>query len=105
MRLTLLGLSLLLAGCLSTQTPTNTVKKEDTIASVSINAPKRPLRTVDRMKDMYLAQKLLNEDILKLAVVLTQKEFEELNLWLRQFGVQLQKKTPMPMPYDPNEAF
>lgn len=119
MRPFVLSMILLLCGCLSVQEPHNPMKKakkkpapveEATTAPVETSAPARPapaplgLDSVTLMKEMFLVQRDLNQQILKMAEELSEIELMEINQWLRQYGVQIQKKVKKPS-HDPRRVF
>lgn len=98
--------ALLLAGCLSTQSSVNPMKRKGKkkaeaapVASEAVAepkpAPKLPELNLDKvglMKEMFLVQRDLNKQILKMAEALSEVELMEFNLWLKQYGVQLKAK-------------
>ena len=103
MRFAVLISTMLLVGCLSTQPAHNPLKREKADASPVKAAPndvKKPrpvprdpksLEKLDLMKEMYLLQSALNEDILKMCGSLTPLELAEFDAWLSQFSVRLHK--------------
>ena len=47
---------------------------------------------VETMKQLFLAHRDLKQQVLKMAEDLSDEELSELNEWLQQFGVQIQRK-------------
>lgn len=109
MRHTALVLVLLLTGCLAVQEPHNPAKrkkkKSDTapVASAARAEEKKEdeepapdlgpvLSKVELMKQMFLMQKDLKAQLLQMSSELSQEELAELNEWLKQYGVQIQRK-------------
>jgi len=106
MRYVLLSVVLTLCGCLGTQPPANPLEKAASTAAVPsaapaavdapMPAPPPPLLPetdkVELMKEMFLVQRDLNQQLLKMAEDLTADELLELNEWLEQFGVQIQRR-------------
>jgi len=92
-----------LSGCLGTQSSHNPLKKTKAkgVAPVSAPAsiPPAPMPELDRaslMKEMFLVQRDLNHQILKMAEALSEIELMEFNEWLAQYGRQLRLKHPAP---------
>ena len=112
MRALFVTLLLALTGCLGTPTPKNPMKKKAT-ALVSSAAPAKPaappqaapddpprldldLDKVELMKEMFLLQRDLNQQILKMAATLSEVELIELNQWMQQYDVHIEKKVHKP---------
>ena len=106
MRAIYVVLIMALAGCLVAQSPHNPIKKigntEETLADVIVlkaatsdaELPRIDLNIdkVEPMKEMFLVQRDINRQILKMAEQLSEVELMDINLWLQQYGVQIQRK-------------
>lgn len=118
MRLSVLIPIVLLCGCLSVKEPHNPMKRtkkpesastapvETSTSTTAPSAPQAPLEldSVALMKEMFLVQKDINQQILKMAEELSELELMELNLWLKQYGVQIQKRVRQ-QSHDPRRVF
>ena len=99
----LLLLVLLLSGCLGTQLPAS--PKAPPVVS---KEPVVEQSKVERMKELFLTHFTAERKFLGMAPELTPDEMVELNLWMEQFGIQLQlrkKQAPSPFPYGEPDTF
>lgn len=108
MRLIYTLVLLALAGCLATQNPHNPVKKtpssskkvvaeapvktKPATADAELSRTDLDIDRVELVKEMFLVQRDINHQILKLAEQLSQVELMDINLWLQQYGVQIKRK-------------
>jgi len=112
MRVVLLSMVLILGGCLATQPPHNPLKKEKKEVAVvapeapvappekpeaapGLRLPELPKTGIDRvelMKEMFLVQQDLKSQILKLAESLSDEDLAELNRFLSERGVTIERK-------------
>ena len=105
MRYLVASLVLVFSGCLAVQEPHNPTAKPEGVASVasasaapvdSAPAPEpepalpRPSK-VELMKSMFLAHLDLKAEVLKMAETLSEEELAELNEFLSDYGVQIQR--------------
>jgi hypothetical protein len=122
MRFYFFALLIVLTGCLAAQTPHNPMKPEADVAPVesATQADPAPVAPdpapeplpdlalpgmrVELMKEMFQAQLSLNAEILKMAELITEEELCELNEWLLQYGVQIERRGRRPAKRE-SEAF
>ncbi len=97
MRYLLLVLVTIFCGCVATQPPHNPLTKPDPVKEAPVEpavpaVPATPaLSGVELMKEMFLTQRDMKAQILKLAETLTDEELAGLNEWLVQYGVQIRR--------------
>ena len=100
MRVAMLIMVLLLAGCLSTQPAKNPLKAKKPKAEKKAEKDKSDdeaallfgVDKVELMQQMYLLQKDMNDRILQLAEHLPPDELKELNEFLAPYGTRLRAK-------------
>jgi len=133
MRFMLTILLLLLCGCLAVQPPHNPMESSESVAPItsqsvasveskteseasvpasppSLDPPRSGLgeSTVELMKEMFREQRERARQLLRMASKLSAEELAELNIWLQQYGVQLDRKPgdvpAPPAPPAPSES-